>query len=44
MYTRHEPLPVVGDMEFLRMLRLGDKFVTVPTPVEPSDAARSYDR
>ena len=41
MYTHHQPLPVVSDMEFLRMLRLGDKFVTVPSPVEPSDAHRS---
>ena len=33
MYTHHEPLPIVGDMEFLRMLRLGDKFLTMPTPL-----------
>ena len=37
MYTHHEPLPIVGDMEFLRMLRLGDKFVTLPTLFELSE-------
>ena len=36
MFTYHAPLPIVGDMEFLRMLRQGDEFVTLPTPTELS--------
>lgn len=32
MFTHYEPLPIVGDMEFLRMLKRGDMFITLPTP------------
>ena len=34
MYTHHEPLAVVGDIEFFKMLRSGEELVTLPTPVE----------
>ena len=32
MYTSQEPLPVVGDIEFLSILKQGGKFQTTPAP------------